>query len=210
MTIDDENTNISEEQTTPDNPPVTENPVTENPVSEISNVEVSGAVKHQSEINTDNGEYTQKTGAVLDIKEGDNSYSAGLYILNPQKFQIEGIYSRNLFNTNITPQDNFGVSAAYRNQANFSTSGVSDQNRVSIQQNYSHKFDNGWKVGAYANENVKVTFSGNGVTPSVGYIVGVSAGKGRVSGYIENQGDLKIAQQPSFGSYINMGLKVTL
>lgn len=203
MPFDDENQNNTTEQTAPGEPPVTENP-------DKPKVEVSGAVKHQSEINTDNGEYTQKTGAVLDIKEGDNTYSAGIYMKTPESFQLEGIYSRKLFSKDVTPQDNFSVSAAYRNQANFSKSGISDQNRVSVQQNYTHKFDNGWKVGAYANENAKATFSGNGVSPSVGYIVGVSAGKGRVSGYVENQGDLKIAQQPSFGSYINVGLKVNL
>ncbi|MBQ6516070.1 hypothetical protein IJI31_02710 [bacterium] len=201
---------VVEEPPASDNPVADEPPATENPVTDAHPVEVGGAIKHQSEFNTDNGAYSQKTGATLDIKEGDNSYSAGLYMLTPQKFQIEGIYSRNLFSQNVTPKDNFGVSAAYRNQTNFSTTGVTTSNRFSVQQNYTHKFDNGWKVGAYANENVKVNFSSNGATSSVGYIAGVSAGKGKVSGYVENQGDLKLAKNPSFGSFINVGFKISL
>jgi len=216
MPIDDENTAVTNKQATPDNPPATENPVAdeppaaENTVSEVQKPEVSGTFVHQSEFNTDNGAYSQKTGLRLNITDGPHNGSVGMYVKSPTSIQLEGNYMGTVYNQNFTPQDNFKISAGYRNQLNLSTNGVTDQNRVSVEQSYTHKFDNGWKVGAYANENVKATFTGNGVTPSVGYIAGVSAGKGRFSGYVEHQGDWKIAKQPSFGSYVNVGLKISL
>jgi len=194
-----------------DNPPAAgETPDTENQVTKTSNVEVSGIAQHQSEVNTDNGAYSEKTGLKIIANIGNNSYSAGAYIRDLSGFQLEGIYSRKLFNKEITPQDIFSVSAAYRNQANFSTSGVSDQNRVSVEQNYTHKFDNGWQVGAYVNENAKATFSNAGFTPSIGYLAGISFGKGRVSGYIEHQGDWKFCKNPFFSSFVNAGIKLKL
>jgi len=205
------NAPVADNEPVADEPPAaSEPPAAEDVVPKESTVTINGAVKHQSEIDTSDGAYSQKTGLVLDITDGDNSGSAALYMLTPQKFQIEGIYSRNLFSQNVTPQDNFKVSAAYRNQATFSPDGVKDQNRISLQQNYTHKFDNGWKVGAYVNENAKATVSPTGFTPSIGYLAGISFGKGRVSGYAEHQGDWKIAKSMPFSSCVNLGLKVSL
>lgn len=201
MPIDDENTTNTENT----------EPSGDNTVSEKPPVQINGFVKHQSEYNIFSNGYSQKTGFGLNVKDGKNSYSGAIYALNPQKFQIEGIYSRSLFNTNIkeNPQDTFGVSLAYRNQCNFSTDGVKDSNRISVEESYNHKFDNGWKIGVYANENAKLNFSALEASTSLGYIAGVSFGKGKVSGYFENQGDLKLAKNPTFTPYINAGLKVT-
>ena len=227
MPIDEENNSTKNEQASPANPPATGTPAADNPPAAENTVanetvpaetpapneskpEVSGTFVHQSEFNTDNGAYSQKTGLRLNVTDGPFNCSTGIYIKDPTSFQGEFNCTGTFFNHNFTPQDNFKVSAGYRNQLNLSTNGVTDQNRVSVEQSYTHKFDNGWKVGAYTNENVKVTFSGNGVTPSVGYIAGVSAGKGRVSGYVEHQGDWKIAKQPTFGSCVNVGVKVSL
>ena len=174
-------------------------------------VEIGGFVKHQSEVNTETWDYSQKTGAGVTFNSGADSGSVSIYALNPQKFQIEGIYSRSLFSMDIknNPRDKFSVSGAYRNQTNFSNQGVTSSNRFSLEESYTHKFDNGWKVGAYVNENGKLNISEN-VSTSVGYIAGVSFGKGKVSGYVENQGDLKLVKDPKFNSYINIGVKITL
>ena len=217
MPNDEENNIIiTEGQLLPDDPPAVGTPATENPtsedVTETNKPEIEVFGKHQSEYDLFKNQYAQKTGFGATFDYGKRSFSGSLFMLKPDKWQVELIGKENVLKTNIknNPQDIFSMDVAFRNQTNFSSQGVNTSNRISVQESYTHKFDNGLKFGLYANQNTKLNISSDGAYASFGYIAGASLGKGRVSGYIENQGDFKLTQTPAFGSYINAGVVVKL